>query len=97
MTSDSGQSLVELMISFALVTVTVTGATWILQAEWNRSKCAFLVFQATRESLNGTPSPLQTTARSGVQITESGIEVTGEAHCGEALETVHLRKLEDAR
>ena len=94
MTSDSGQTLVELMVSFALVTVTVIGAGWVIQAQWNRSKCAYLVFQATREKLNGPTSVLQSLAHSSIHITDAGGDVTGEALCGEAQETVHLKKLQ---
>ena len=92
MRNDSGQTLIELLISSALITLTVTGAGWVLHAEWNRAKCEYLVFQKTRQGLNRLSGV--SSNNPSVLLTDNGSEITGEGQCGDAVETVRLNRLE---
>lgn len=98
-----GQATLELLISSTVLTVLVAGAGWIIKAEWDRGKCAYLVFEKTHAELTeedeGEESQLRplsslVSKASEIQITDTTEEVAGAGHCGGASETLHLRKLE---
>lgn len=91
----SGQTTLELILSLTLIAVTLTGAGWLLHAQWTRAKCAYLVFEHTRSRLSGILAyrPGQS-AKVSIRIHEDENEVQGSGICGEAREKVSLRKLE---
>lgn len=88
---ESGQVLIELVISAASVALVLAGAGWVLKAEWHRARCAHLVFERTHERLVGAP---ERGVSVSVRVTEDPVSVRGEGLCGTAIEQVELRKLE---
>lgn len=87
---DNGQATLELILSSALVILTLTGSGWLLKAQWERSKCAYLVFEATHARLSGRPFAL---SRVQVRISEDESAVRGEGVCGGSVEKVVLPRL----
>ena len=87
----SGQAVLELTFSAGLVALTLAGAGWVLQAEWNRGRCAYLTFETTHARLVGRRP--NATARQ-VETEENEREVRGEGRCGKIVEKVALRRLE---
>ena len=93
--SPSGQTLVEFLIGSSILVLAVTGAGWVLRVEWDRARCARLVFQKTRTALN-TQSPEQVSIPSDLatQINNQPGWIEGDKICGKAHEKVLLHKLE---
>ncbi len=88
-----GQATVELLISGTLVTLTLLSTCWLLKAQWERGRCAHLVFERTRQAMNDGGSP-SIPIRVDVEIWEDRESVHGKARCGDATEEVVLRKIE---
>jgi hypothetical protein len=88
-----GQAVLEFLISATLLSVAVTASGWTLYAEWNRAKCAYLVFESAHARLMGSLKPPPPTVR----VEEDAREIRGSSRCGSANETVSLRKLEEIR
>lgn len=91
--AQSGQTTLELSVTAALISITLVGAGWLIRAQWDRAKCAYLVFESTHATRAGRlqkPSLL-------VSISTGDQEFTGVGLCGKARETVRLRKLENAK
>ncbi len=89
----SGQTILEFMLTSGLLIFAVSGAGWLMKLHWERSKCVYIVFEKTHARLNGVERP--TVVGPPVSLTETPSEVIGEAACGPggAPERVHLPKL----
>lgn len=86
-----GQVLVETALSALLLGLTLLGAGRLLHAQWERTRCAHRVFEATRNLLIGGGE-----ARAGaspIQYRETSEFVEGVGRCGDAVEAVQLPKL----
>ena len=81
----------ELVLSAAGVALVLAGAGWVLKAEWQRARCAHLVFERTHERLVGVP---ERGISISVRVSEDASSVQGEGICGDAVERVEMRKLE---
>lgn len=92
---EKGQALVELQVGCLLAVLTLVGSLQVLRAEWERLRCAHLVFQATHDALHGEHVGIG--RRFQVRIAESEDSVSGEAWCGKARETVTLKRLHAVR
>ena len=73
---------------FALVAVTATAG--LLRAEWDRTRCAYLTFEAAHARLTGAPSE----PRPQIQVQAGPERVLGQGRCGQARERVELPWLE---
>jgi hypothetical protein len=69
----------------------VAGAAGLFQHEWNRARCAYLVFEATHARLVGRDFGTRE-----VNLLEDSVSVRGEAICGNAHEAVELPRLDPA-
>jgi len=96
MNNCSGQALTELLGSKALIILTIAGAAEIFYGEWQKSKCAILVFEKTHAQLTFSHDPYPWT-RQRVAIKDLGTSLQGEALCGSSREIVSLPKLESAQ
>ncbi len=87
-----GQTVLELTLSMGLVLITLTGAGWLLKAYWERTRCAYLVFEIAHARLVGRvlPGPIQVKISMG----EDARSVHGEGLCGSVRENVVLNRLE---
>jgi hypothetical protein len=94
LTADRGQSLVEFMVSATVASLVVAGTGWLLRAQWERGRCAYLVFEATHARRAGMPAPAGVRR---VRLRSDELRTTGEARCQDALEQVTLPGLEAAR
>jgi hypothetical protein len=89
-----GQVLAEFAF-FSLVAAVVVGeAGLLIQAEWYRSQCAYLTFEATHARLTGRHG---VRSHFDIQIVETADRIQGVGHCGNAVEKVELPVLETAR
>jgi hypothetical protein len=86
-----GQVLLELVFSAAGVALVLAGAGWVLRAEWQRARCAYVVFERTHERLVGLPEQGVSVS---VRVSERPGSVLGEGRCGGANERVEMAKLE---
>ena len=96
MVRQSGQAILEVLVSSTLVLILFAGAGWVLRAAWEKGKCAVIVFEATRGALSRENRPLALE----LSISESDEAVVGEGRCGDrrpAIERVGFRKLEHLR
>jgi hypothetical protein len=96
MVRQSGQAIVEVLISSTLVLILFAGAGWVLRAAWDKGRCAALVFEVTRGAL--AREHRRTSME--IAISESDIAMVGEGRCGDrrpAIERVGFRKLEHLR
>jgi hypothetical protein len=96
-----GQALIELLGSLSLLVLAVTGGGTLLKTEWNRLKCAYLVFEIGHQKL--TQEANDADSGRSVRIDyENGlvnVQVQGEgilasAQCGQSHESVKLPNLE---
>jgi hypothetical protein len=104
-----GQAMVEFLYFsvFSVGFVGIAGLT--LKQEWNRSKCAYLVFESTHNYLTSpniqnsetslSKIPLRRSPNVGFTfyIEEVGHQIVGTGQCGSHLEKVRLPKLETAK
>ena len=88
-----GQTLLEFTFSMGLVLITLTGAGWLLKAYWDRTRCAYLVFETTHAQLVGRvlPRPF----RLNITVGETSRSVEGKGVCGDVHEQVILNRLEE--
>lgn len=94
MRTQLGQATFELILSAGLIAVTLSGVGWILKLEWDRARCAYLVFEQTHARTmkrSSRPSPLR------VSIEEGTRQVRGKATCGAVETSVSFSKLEGGR
>jgi hypothetical protein len=98
---DPGQSLLEFLISLALLLPLLVGAGGLLKAQWDRARCTYHSFEQARQRLASDPSSSILTRvagwRSGVRLEETEHEIRASAVCGKARESIRLRKLEAMR
>ena len=92
-----GQTLVEFAVSLSLAAAVLGSASWLLRGEWERGKCAYLVFERTHARLVGLAKPWMTERSAQIVIIEEPTRIRGEGRCGSALEKVNLTRLEAAR
>lgn len=89
-------SLIELAVSSILVAITLSGSGWLLQAEWQRGRCAYLVFEKAHGRLVGAPaSPLGDGPGTRIVISEDSSSVRGDGQCQDAHEQTGFNKLEN--
>lgn len=86
--------MIEFFFSTTLVVLVLSGTGWVLKAEWDRSRCAYLVFEATHAKRTRSLTPRLST---WVRFDEDSELITGERICRNASEKVSLPKLEAAR
>jgi hypothetical protein len=82
--------LTELLISSALILVTLSGAGWVLRAQWDRTRCAYLAFEKTRAKLQGS----EVAWSAQIRFRENADSLETQVTCGGATEKVSLKKLE---
>jgi hypothetical protein len=93
LTNCRGQTLIEFIFSSALVMLAIGGSGWLFKAEWQRAKCAYIVFEKTHAKIVGSADP---EPQELVFFSESEDGLSGESTCGQARERVSLPKLERA-
>jgi len=95
----SGQSLVEFLLGLIPVTLVLAGAVILLKAQWDRIRCAHLVFEKTHEQMIKGETPLS--GPIGISgdaiVAETPTGFIGKAVCGNSRERVELPKLENAK
>jgi hypothetical protein len=91
--NELGQTTFELLASASLLMITVSGMGYLFKAEWDRGKCAYLVFEKTHAAAVGS-SGLFSPTSSLVQTTDFPDSVKGVALCQGTPETVNIPKLE---
>jgi hypothetical protein len=82
--------MTEFVLSLMLAIIASAGAAGLLREEWERTRCAYLTFEATHARLVGS-SAMQD-AR--VRIEDGVRSVRGTGYCGNARERVELPRLE---
>lgn len=97
--NDSGQAWIEFMLSLTGLIITITATSWLLKIQWDRGRCAYLVFEHTHRHLlvglsqkQGGPSILGSIG--SIQFQDSPDQITGQGLCGESKESVTLPRLE---
>jgi hypothetical protein len=93
--NENGQSTLEFLTSASLLMITVTGVGWLFKAEWERGKCAYLVFEKTHAAVTGAPSlDFSLDKDTFIQIQDQPDGKKGIAFCKGTPETVSIPKLE---
>ena len=94
---ERGQTLIELLYSLSTVVLSITAAGWLLKIEWDRGRCAYVVFEQTHAQVSNSP-PISVGQDYGgpiqVQTQASQDSVDGTAQCGQSSETVSLPQLD---
>lgn len=90
----SGQATLELVVSAALISLTLIGSGWLLKAQWNRGRCAYLVFETAHARLTGRLEKGRP-ASVRIQVSESAEAVESLGECGQAREKITLPRLEE--
>ena len=93
LTDRRGQALVEMIFALGLLIVLSVGASSLFRAQWNRIQCAFHTFEMTRAALNQDALASAPWGQS-IRLEDQDESIRGEGHCGDAVETVVLEKLE---
>ena len=92
-----GQALLELIASILTVVLTVASSGWLMKIEWDRGRCAYIVFENTHAQVANSPPPdTPPWFSSRISIHDLPDAVEGSSHCGESEESVTLPKLEPA-
>lgn len=89
-----GQTTVELLATLSTVVLAITAAGWMLKVEWDRGKCAHIVFERTHAQVSNSLPPI--TGWGGeipVQVQSMPDSVEGHGIC-ESLESVSLPQLD---
>ena len=81
--------MLEFILSATLTLTLLVGAGSLFRHEWDRVRCAHLVFEATHARLVGAPF-----YQHEVRFQESHSSVLGQASCGKSFEVVELPRLE---
>jgi hypothetical protein len=89
-----GQTTVELLASASLLMITVSGMGYLFKAEWDRGKCAYLVFEKTHAAATGSTDGLFSLTNSQVQTQDFPDSTKGIALCKGTPELVSIPKLE---
>lgn len=80
----------EFLLSLLLSIIAVTTTSGLLRAEWDRTRCAYLTFEAVHAKLVGSylrPNPQ-------VRVDAGNERVRGQGICGQAHEQMELPWLE---
>jgi len=80
----------EFLVGITLSILSVTATFALLNAEWNRTQCAYLTFEAAHARMIGLPR--RPSLR--IQVEENSAGVRGQGSCGDAREQVELPWLE---
>jgi hypothetical protein len=90
-----GQTTFELLTSASLLMITVSGMGYLFKAEWDRGKCAYLVFEKTHAAAVGSATPnLLSLATTSVTTEDLPDSTRGIAFCHGSTEVVSIPKLE---
>lgn len=89
MRSVRGQVTLEVILSTGLLMLVLTGAGWVLKLEWDRARCAYLVFESAHARLTGRAGPRAV----DIEIYETPEAVSSVGRCGSSQQTVRLPKL----
>lgn len=93
--TDSGQSAVELLASISTVVVAVSVAGFMLKVEWDRGKCAYIVFEKTHAQVANSLPPLNPWGGEvPVQVQNLPDSAEGNGLCGQSTEAVSLPQLD---
>lgn len=84
--------MTEFLIGLLLTLATLTGAAGLFQAEWERTRCAYLTFEAAHTRLTG--GWRKPDLRIQVEVNAEGVRAIG--RCGKAREEVDLPWLDGA-
>ena len=88
-----GQSLIEVLVVFSLLSLVIFGSASLIYKQWLRLQCAYWVFEATHSYLIGASFERTPIA---VSIHEFEWGIRGEGVCRGMLERVELPWLEQA-
>jgi hypothetical protein len=80
----------EFLLSLLFSLVAVTATAGLLRTEWDRTRCAYLTFEAAHARLTGAPARLSPQ----IQVQAGPERVRGQGRCGQAREQVELPWLE---
>jgi hypothetical protein len=78
--------MTDFLVGLLLSIVTLTGAAGLLRGEWERTRCAYLTFEAAHARLTGKPARWE----SQIQVTTSSSGVSAKGRCGKAREEVEF-------
>jgi hypothetical protein len=92
--NELGQTTFELLTTASLLMITVSGMGYLFKAEWDRGKCAYLVFEKTHAAAVGGNPGLFSLASSEVRIHDSPDSTKGIGFCRGTPETISIPKLE---
>jgi hypothetical protein len=90
--NEMGQTTVELLVSTSLLVIAVSGMGYLFKAEWDRGKCAYLVFEKTHAAVTSGSAP--ESQDSQVQTEDLPDSVRGVALCRGTPEIISIPKLE---
>lgn len=96
---ESGQSLAELLVALSVCIPLAVGGAALLRAFWDRTRCAWRVFEATRRFAE-TPRALSEaesmtlTGGTAMLLQRKPDRVAGSGRCGRAHEQVEIAELE---
>lgn len=93
-TQTSGQTLTEFAFLASITAAILSLAAMLLYRHWERSACAYLVFEATHARRASRPEPKSNIP---IRVTEDSHSFYGEGVCGKWREKVQLPKLESAQ
>lgn len=82
--------MTEFLLGLLFSCAAVAAACGLLRAEWDRTRCAYVTFEATHARLTGSRARQDLRVR----LSEDAEEVRGEGSCGSARESVRLPRLE---
>lgn len=88
----SGQTVLEFILGALPLVAVLTGGVMVFHAEWNRLKCARLVFDAAHDALTG-----KTRIEARYEVDSNNDHVSVSSQCGAAHEKVELYTLESGR
>jgi hypothetical protein len=92
--NEVGQTTFELLASASLLMITVSGMGYLFKAEWDRGKCAYLVFEKTHAAAMNPSQSDFFSVGSVVQTEDLPDSVKGIALCHGSPEIVSIPKLE---
>lgn len=84
--------MTEFLVGLLLSITALVGAAGLLRSEWERTRCAYLTFEAAHMRLTG--GWYKSDARVSVDSTSSGVRATG--RCGTSREEVAFPWLDGA-
>ena len=85
--------ITELALGTLMSAALLFGSGAVLKSQWNRTRCAYQVFEQTHRALVSGGLGVA----SQVRLNDSSESMRGELICGKAREVVELPKLEFAR